>query len=208
MKLTAVAAVVAAAVTGCADNRDSGTTQTAPKPQQTAPTYHRLVMPDSLAHGRYQRDHDAADPDETLAELMVGQVEHPIAAFGAYDPVTKDSQALVLSVTGVYGTVLSPVTARDELIRILDHRDNGPQPLVGPRTITPPGSQEPLQCRVTTRRMPDVDFDTMEAACFWADASTVAVVHEALRSNVKPEDVDLDDFATEVNAIREDVRTS
>lgn len=208
MKLAAIAAAVAAAATGCADNSDSGTAQAAPKPGQTALTYHRLIMPDSLAHGHYQRDHDAADPDETLAELMAGQVEHPNAAFGAYDPATKDSQALSLSVTGVYGTVLSPVTARHELIRILDRRDNGPQPLAGPRTITPPGSQEPLQCRVTTRRTPDVDFDTMEVACFWADASTVAMVREILRSNVKPEDVDLDAFATEVNAIRKDVRAS
>ncbi|MET7620550.1 hypothetical protein [Streptomyces sp. NPDC005408] len=165
-------------------------------------------MPDSLAHGHYQRDHDAAAPDETLAELMAGQVEHPKAAFGAYDPVTKDSQATVLSVTGVYGTVLSPVTARDELLRFLDRRDNGPRPLAGPRTITPPGSQEPLQCRVTTRRMPAVDFDTVAAECTWADASSVATVSEVLRSNVKPEDVDLDAFATEVNAIRKDVRAS
>jgi len=161
-------------------------------------------MPESLAHGRYRRDHDAADPDETLAELMAGQVEHPTAAFGAYDPVNESSQALVLTVTGVYGTVLSPVTARDELIRILDRRDNDPRPLAGPRTITPPGSQEPLQCRVTTQRRPDVDFDMVAAACAWADASSVVMVSEAVRSN-RPEDVDLDAFASEVNAIRNDV---
>ncbi|ULR51828.1 hypothetical protein [Streptomyces deccanensis] len=163
-------------------------------------------MPDSLADGRYRRERDAADPDETLAELMSGHVEQPTAAFGAYDPVSDRSQALVLSVTGVYGTVLSPVTARDELLRVLDRRDNGPVPLVGPRTITPPGSQEPLQCRVTTRRMPDVDFDTVEAACTWADASTVATVSEVLRPTVKPEDVNLDAFASEVDTIRNDVR--
>ncbi|MET8676017.1 hypothetical protein ABZW18_00020 [Streptomyces sp. NPDC004647] len=165
-------------------------------------------MPDTLAHGHYRRTRDAAGPDKTLAELMSGQVEHPTAAFGAYNPVSKRSQALALSVTGVYGTVLSPVTARDELLRVLDRRDNGPRPLVGPRTITPPGSQEPLQCRVTTRRMPDVDFDTVEAACTWADASTVATVREVLRSTVKPEDVNLDAFAGEVDAIRNDVRVS
>ncbi|MFI9046069.1 hypothetical protein [Streptomyces sp. NPDC053427] len=172
------------------------------------PAYHRLVMPDSLAHGHYRRDHDAADPDETLAELMAGQVEHPTAAFGAYKSVNKDSQALVLTVTGVYGTVLSPVTARDELLRILDHRDNEPRPLTGPRTITPPGSQEPLQCRVTVRRSPYADFDMREAACTWADASTVVTVSEALRSKVRPEDVDLDAFAGEVNRIRNDVRAN
>ncbi|MFD9223484.1 hypothetical protein ACFWDI_26575 [Streptomyces sp. NPDC060064] len=163
-------------------------------------------MPDTLANGRYRRAPDAAGPDETLAELMTGQVENPTAAFGAYHPGGKGSQALVLSVTGVYGTVLSPVTARDELLRILDHRDNGPRPLAGPRTITPPGSQEPLQCRVTTRRMPDVDFDTLEASCSWADAATVVTVSEALRSTVSYEDVDLDALAGEVDAIRNDVR--
>ncbi|WP_216591362.1 hypothetical protein [Streptomyces brasiliscabiei] len=195
-----------AATAGCGSDAGSDITQSSP--QQTVPAYDRLVMPDSLADGRYRRDRDAADPDKTLAELMSGQVEQPTAAFGAYDPASDRSQALTLSVTGVYGTVLSPVTARDEFLRILDRRDNGPVPLVGPRAITPPGAQEPLQCRVTTRRMPDVDFDTVEAACTWADASTVAMVSEVLRPTVKPEDVNLDAFASEVDAIRNDVRAS
>ncbi|MGG7569455.1 hypothetical protein [Streptomyces sirii] len=71
---------------------------------------------------------------------MAGQIEHPKAAFGAYKPRNQGSQALVLTVTGVYGTVLRPVTARDEFLRILDRRDNEPRALAAPRLITPPGS--------------------------------------------------------------------
>lgn len=56
--------------------------------------------------------------------------------------------------------------------------------------------------------MPDVDFDTVEAACTWADASTVATVSEVLRPTVKSEDVNLETFASEVDAIRNDVRAS
>ncbi|MEW2086824.1 hypothetical protein [Streptomyces sp. NPDC005283] len=169
---------------------------------------YREVLPEAVAHGQYRREHEAADPDQTLAELMAGQVENPTAVFGTYDPVRKSAKGLSLSVTGVYGTVLSPVTARGELLRVLDRRDNGPRTLVGPRTVTPPRAREPLNCRVTTRTLLDVDFSTLEASCTWADESAVLKVNEVMRSGVEAQDVDLDAFAAEVNAIRDDVRVS
>ncbi|MEV5508569.1 hypothetical protein [Streptomyces orinoci] len=164
-------------------------------------------MPESLAHGHYRRDHDAADPEQALADLMAGQVEHPTPVFGAYEVVSQQ-QAGLLTVTGVYGTVLSPVTARDEFLQILDRRDNEPRTVSGPRTITPPGSQEPLQCRVIYVTHPDVGDHGWDAECTWADAATVATVREVLLSKVRPDDVDLDALAREVNAIRNDVRAS
>ncbi|WP_158744838.1 hypothetical protein [Streptomyces sp. NRRL S-1448] len=48
----------------------------------------------------------------------------------------------------------------------------------------------------------------MAAECTWADAATVVTVSEALRSTVRPEDVNLDAFADEAAAIRQDVRAS
>ncbi|MGW4386526.1 hypothetical protein [Streptomyces sp. NPDC004685] len=177
-------------------------------PDTGKPERYVLTMPDTVAQGRYKRDHDAADPDRTLAELMAGQVQDPTAAFGAYDPTVVNKQnGLVLTVTGVYGTVLSPVTARDELVKVLDRRDDGPNVVGGPRMITPSGSTEPLQCRVAERELPASDDTAMEASCTWADASTVVKVAKAMGA-VGPTDVDLDAFASVVGAIRDGIRVA
>ncbi|MFJ8078169.1 hypothetical protein ACIQ7Q_30620 [Streptomyces sp. NPDC096176] len=203
-----VLALLGAVALGCGAADDSGVPAGEAAPQADGPMRYRETPPDDLARGQYKRSHDAADPDVTLAELMAGQVEDPTAVFGAYDPVRENANDISLSVTGVTGTVLSPVTARDELLRILDRRDNDPQALVGPRSITPNGSREPLTCRVTTRTSPDVDFSTLEASCTWADESAVLKVNKVMRSGVDAGDVDLDALAAESSTIRDDLRVN
>lgn len=106
--------------------------------------------------------------------------------------------------TGLYGTLRSPATALEQFQSLLDGRDNLQGFIVGPRTITPPGSREPLRCRIVLARTWNVD--SRRAECSWADASAVVVVSEPLRERVKPESVDLDALAAEVAAVREDVR--
>ncbi|MCF3136671.1 hypothetical protein [Streptomyces olivochromogenes] len=201
----ATLAVAAVMLFGCgkSEPESSGHSPDAGKPE-----HYRLTMPDTVAKGRYKRDHEAADPDGTLAEVMAGQVQDPTAAFGAYDPTVANKQnGLVLTVTGVYGTVLSPVTARDELVKVLDRRDEGPIVVAGPRMITPSGSKEPLQCRVAERKLSASDDTSMEASCTWADDSTVVKVAKAM-GVVSPADVDLDAFASVVGAIRDEVRVA
>lgn len=171
------------------------------------PELYRLAMKDAVAHGSYVRSKDAADPDATLAEAMAGQVQDPTPVFGAYHP-KGDEYGSILAVTGVYGTVLSPVTARNELQQVLDRRDNDPEVLVGPRTIHVPGSDEPLECRIAKKTVDALGdpLTLVDKECMWADASTVATVTQSIGRGSTAGTVDLRAFARRVSAIRDDVR--
>ncbi|MCX5427935.1 hypothetical protein OHU11_09640 [Streptomyces sp. NBC_00257] len=166
-------------------------------------------MPEALTDGHYKREQDASDPDEGVAELMKGQVQAPTSVFGAYLPANTDKPGShILTVTGVYGTVLSPVTARDELLQILDSRWEEHSTVVGPRLITPTQSAEPLQCRVSEKTATGSDSAYLETSCAWADASSVVEVVQSMGLDVRPEEADLDAFASTVAAIRGEVRRS
>jgi hypothetical protein len=205
-RLASTAVAVAMAVlTGCA-----GSTTTVPdglgQPAQS-PTRYRLLMPETVAGGSYKTT-EHGDPDEGLARSMAGQMETPVSAFSAYDGPDWPGKKYgpVLSITGVYGTVLSPVTARDAFLRLLDERWDPPQSvIVGPRTVTPPGSTEPLLCRVTQRPHKD-GFTSFEPDCTWADASAVVSVGQTTDLKTAPSDVDINAFASLVASIRNEVR--
>ncbi|CAM5557706.1 hypothetical protein BOQ63_006685 (plasmid) [Streptomyces viridifaciens] len=208
-----VAAVLAtaAAVSGCGGGGGQGMTGPGQAGQQVAredadqPRPYRLTLPESLGHGRYAGSHDAAPVDPRLAQVMADQIEGATAVFGWYQSAPKDRDgALAIGVTGLYGTVRSPATALEQFQSVLDGRDNVQGFIVGPRSITPPRSREPLRCRIVLVRTGGVDF--RRAECSWADASAVVVVSEPLREAVRPESVDLDALAAEVAAVREDVR--
>ncbi|WP_331728560.1 hypothetical protein [Streptomyces sp. NBC_00158] len=82
------------------------------------------------------------------------------------------------TVTGVQGSVLSPVPARTHMLDGLDRRWEFPQKtVVGPRAITPSGG-EPLSCRVTERDTPpaSVDLD--------AFAATAAAVRDEVSKQI------------------------
>ncbi|MFF2022919.1 hypothetical protein ACFVW2_14110 [Streptomyces sp. NPDC058171] len=169
------------------------------------PERYRLVMPDRVVHERYEREYDVSAPDETLAELMEGQVDGAEPVFGVYKLAGRGKFSDgSITVTGVYGVVLSPVTARDELLDVLDRRDLVQRVLVAPRTITPPGSEEPLLCRVVERGYEEDEYTSMSASCAWAEASTVVTVATLVKS--PPSEDELDAFAAVAGAMRDDVR--
>ncbi|MGA5823926.1 hypothetical protein ACPC54_39515 [Kitasatospora sp. NPDC094028] len=191
----------AAVVSGCSGG--NGGAGGRPEDDQVRP--YRLALPESLGHGRYTRSHDAVPVDPKLGQVMADQVENASPVFGWYLSAPKDRDgALAIGVTGVYGTVLSPVTARDQFLDVLDQRNRIQGFIVGPRTITPPRTRDPLLCRIVLVRLWNVD--STRAECSWADTSAVAVVSEPLREGVRPESVDLDALAAEVATVREDVR--
>ncbi|MFD7548476.1 hypothetical protein [Streptomyces sp. NPDC059816] len=210
-----LAVVVGAVVVGC-----GGSGQAPPGPERATddreraadreraderPERYRLAMPDRVVEKRYERDHDASPPDETLAEVLAGQVQDAQAAFGVYRPAgSGDYGGGMITVTGVHGVVLSPVTARDELLDVLDRRDLVRQVVVAPRTITPPGSEEPLLCRVVERGYEGDDHTSLNASCTWAEASTVATVVTSVQT--PPGTGELDAFAAVAGAMRDDVR--
>ncbi|MFD5556816.1 hypothetical protein ACFWIA_23610 [Streptomyces sp. NPDC127068] len=169
------------------------------------PERYRLVMPDRVVQKRYEREYDVSSPDETLAELMEGQVDGAEPVFGVYKPAGRgEFSGGTITVTGVYGVVLSPVTARDELLDVLDRRDLVQRVVAAPRTITPPGSAEPLLCRVVERGYEGDEYTSLRASCTWAEASTVVTV--ATAAETPPSRSELDAFAAVAGAMRDDVR--
>ncbi|REK87616.1 hypothetical protein DY245_25745 [Streptomyces inhibens] len=165
-------------------------------------------MPETMVGGQYTREHDAADPDQGLAELMSGQVRGARPAFGVYRPGAEKGG--LLAVTGVYGKIRDPSAALRELIRLLDRRDGDPVINIGPKTITPAGSDEPLQCRVVSRAIPVTNTRSLDMTCTWADSSTVTHVTQGLppSTHPNPNERDLNAFAARVNQIRDEVRDS
>lgn len=87
---------------------------------------YRLETPKTVLKSTFtESDHSAPDQDTPL--MLSDQIEHGVSAFASYQPAdrTSETSGPVLAVTGVYGTVLSPVTARDEFLKILDRRTSG-----------------------------------------------------------------------------------
>lgn len=170
---------------------------------------YRLEMPQAVLKGTFKEsDHSA--PDQNIPRMLSGQIEHGVSAFAAYQPTdrTSETSGPVLAVTGVYGTVLSPVTARNEFLKILDRRTSVPgrrsTVIIGPRTIIPGGSSEPVSCRIVQEV--DQFGTTWEPDCSWADGSAVVHVSQTVDFKKPPADFDLEAFAAKTAIIRNEVR--
>lgn len=168
---------------------------------------YRLHMPTTLVKGTFTES-DHSEPDQNIAAQLSGQIENGTSAFAAYRP-TGDEDGPVLAVTGVSGTVLNPVTARDQFLEIVDSLlMTGARftVLIGPRTITPRGYAEPVSCRIVQESS---EFGTTWApSCSWADGSAVAEVTETIMQATggEPEEFDLEAFAVKTAIIRDEVR--
>ncbi|WP_030348909.1 hypothetical protein [Streptomyces sp. NRRL S-1022] len=166
-------------------------------------------MPKAVLKGNFTES-DHSKPDPNIASMLSGQIENGISAFAAYQAADRKSETSgpVLSVTGVYGTVLSPVMARDELLKIVDSRSIGTEVrsavIIGPRTITPQGSSEPVSCRIV--RKTDEFGMTWEPDCSWADSSAVVVITQSVDSRRPPAAFDLEAFMVKTATIRNEVR--
>ncbi|WP_326708105.1 hypothetical protein OG758_00720 [Streptomyces sp. NBC_01474] len=166
-------------------------------------------MPAAVLKGTFTES-DHSEPDQNIASQLSGQIEDGVTAFAAYQPAERKSETSgpVLAVTGVHGTVLNPVTARAEFREILDRRSEVPDRrttvIIGPRTIIPRGSSEPVSCRIV--RHEDEFGTTWGPNCSWADGSAVADVSQAVNSSRPPAEFDLEAFAAKTASIRKEVR--
>ncbi|MFB7428783.1 hypothetical protein ACFC0K_36485 [Streptomyces hydrogenans] len=207
---TAAAAAVMLGVTGCSSGQSGvpALDGAAPAPSLTGP--YRLQTPATLLNGTFTES-DHSEPDQGIATRLSGQIDKGVSAFAAYRPTDAKSEheGPVLAVTGVYGTVLNPVTARDQFLEIADSRlMEGARStvIIGPRTITPQGFSEPVFCRIVQETS---EFGTTWGpSCAWADGSAVAEVAETVdRSTAKdPAEFDLEAFAVKTATIRNEVR--
>ncbi|MGW7261160.1 hypothetical protein [Streptomyces sp. NPDC054834] len=170
---------------------------------------YQLKMPKAVLEGAFTES-DHAKPDPNIASMLSGQIENGVSAFAAYQPADRKSETSgpVVAVTGVYGTVLSPVTARDEFLKILDSRtiatDVRSTVIIGPRTITPRGSSEPVSCRVVQKV--DEFGTTWQPDCSWADGSAVVDVNQTVDPDKPPAQFDLAALAARTATIRNEVR--
>ncbi|MFC9293739.1 hypothetical protein ACFTWH_06750 [Streptomyces sp. NPDC057011] len=165
-------------------------------------------MPKAVLKGTFTES-DHSKPDQNIASTLSGQIENGVSAFAAYQPADRksDTSGPVLAVTGVYGTVLSPVTARDEFLKILDRRHSVPTQstvIIGPRTILPQGSSEPVSCRIV--RETDQFGTNWGPDCSWADGSAVVEVTLSVDFSKPPAEFDLEAFAAKTATIRNEVR--
>ncbi|UXY32381.1 hypothetical protein [Streptomyces sp. HUAS TT20] len=102
--------------------------------------------------------------------------------------------------------MFSPVTARDEFLNILDRRipDRRSTVIIGPRTIIPQGSSEPVSCRIV--RSVDEYGTTWSPDCSWADGSAVVEVTQTVDLNKPPAEFDLEAFAAKTATIHNEIR--
>ncbi|MEU9377183.1 hypothetical protein AB0D94_25880 [Streptomyces sp. NPDC048255] len=207
----AAAAMVTAAMAGCGGSGGSVSSPMNGPGQAPVPAGpYRLEMPKEVLKGTYKEsDHSA--PDQNIPVMLSGQIEHGVSAFAAYQPTGSTSDTgPVLAVTGVYGTVLNPVTARDEFLKILDRRTSVPDRrstvITGPRAIIPQGSSEPVSCRVVRRA--DQFGTVWEPDCAWADGSAVVHVSHTVYFEKPSADFDLEALAAKTAIIRNEVRVA
>ncbi|MGW1170585.1 hypothetical protein [Streptomyces sp. NPDC002550] len=166
-------------------------------------------MPKAVLKGTYTES-DHAKPDPNIASMLSGQIENGISAFATYQPADRKSETSgpVIAVIGVYGTVLSPVTARNEFLKLVDSRtlatDVHSAVIIGPRTITPQDSTEPVSCRIV-RKVDDFGT-TWLPDCSWADGSAVVDVNQTVGLDKSPAQFDLDALAAKTATIRDEVR--
>ncbi|MBT2470522.1 hypothetical protein J7E97_22275 [Streptomyces sp. ISL-66] len=210
LRSVAVATMVAAALAGCGGSGESGSPPMNGPGQASVPSErYRLQLPGAVLNGTFTGS-DHSEPDQNIASMLSGQIDNGISAFAAYQPTDRKSQTSgpVLAVTGVYGTVLSPVTARDEFLKILDRRHTFPTQstvIIGPRTIIPKGSSEPVSCRIVQET--DEFGTTWGPDCSWADGSAVVDVTQSVDfTKQRPAEFDLEAFAAKTATIRNEVR--
>ncbi|WLQ53719.1 hypothetical protein P8A21_39950 (plasmid) [Streptomyces poriferorum] len=219
-KSVAVATIATLALAGCGGSGKSSTegsihpsdgSSTGSSGHAWDPSVpYRLKMPAAVLNGAFT-EADHSEPDQGIASMLSGQIETGISAFAAYRPAdrTSDTSGPVLAVTGVYGTVLSPVDARDQFLKILDSRTSDPEGrstvIIGPRTVIPQGSSEPVSCRIVQET--DQFGTTWQPSCSWADGSAVVEVTQSVQSNKNPAAFGLEAFAAKTAIIRNEVRS-
>lgn len=202
--------MLTAVLAGCGGSGGSAIPPTSGPGQASVPAGpYRLKMPKAVLKGVFTES-DHSTPDQNIPIMLSGQIEHGVSAFAAYQPAdrTTETSGPVLAVTGVYGTVLNPVTARDEFLKILDRRTSVPDMrstvIIGPRTIIPQGSSEPVSCRIV--QAVDQFGTTWKPDCSWADGSAVAHVSQTVDFKKPPAEFDLEAFAAKTAIIRNEVR--
>jgi hypothetical protein len=166
---------------------------------------YRLSVPSSLEDGKYTLQQDISSKLDSEMPVRDGEGGHDLhGSGGAYRSTAGGADELMVS--GVYGTIDDPDTARQNVLEGTQSSAIVTGVAVPAKTITPAGSTEPLSCEVVTTHVGVRDLPT--PVCAWADSGTVSIVMRMSAANltVSPDSIDLNAFAGEVNWIRDEVR--
>ncbi|MDF3289416.1 DUF3824 domain-containing protein [Streptomyces silvisoli] len=166
---------------------------------------YRLSVPPSLENGKYALQQDLSQKLDSGMPVRDGYGAHDLHGSGGTYRAASGGTVDGVVVSGFYGTIDDPGTARQHFLQGMEHGANT-SVAVSSKVITPTGSAESLSCEVLNTR---VGVRTLPApVCVWGDSGTVAAVMKLTGVNltVSPDSVDLNAFADEVNTIRDEVR--
>ncbi|MCH0538504.1 hypothetical protein I3F58_02800 [Streptomyces sp. MUM 203J] len=167
---------------------------------------HRLELPPTLLDGRYTLADDLSDTvNRDLKDMSEANIRGTKAAVGQYAATGEDGTG-VLVVSGLYGRIKNPDTARTETLKGAADAP-GAQVLVPPQDITPPGSTITVTCQVLSKKDPG-SGRAVFPMCAWADDNTNGSVAEftAKTATASPESLDLASAARTTLAVREEMR--
>ncbi|WP_086818373.1 hypothetical protein [Streptomyces cacaoi] len=181
------------------DDSDGGTPSDEPSESADASdTEYELDFPKTLQHGEYTLAQDLSDQVDTSSN------PDEKAHMGSYKKGSDATQRLLYA--GATGQDFGdPDMSKDQMMKGME---TSPSMTIAVkrRDITPAGADDPLTCEVLLKKQSGRKLTI--PVCAWSNPGTAAYVAEdSLKTySVKPQDVDLEDFADRVNGIRDEVR--
>ncbi|WMX46168.1 hypothetical protein RGF97_16805 [Streptomyces roseicoloratus] len=167
---------------------------------------HRLVLPKTLLDGRYALGKDDSQQAEAgLAGSSTAVIKDAKGVVGQYAG-SGEGGAGILVVTGLYGRIKEPDTARRKILEGAA-KDSGTTVLVPPKDVTPSGADTEVTCQVLATEQSDGGRVTYPV-CAWADANTNAAVAEMSAATVAAgaESIDLAKAARTTLSVRTEMR--
>ncbi|MFJ8075481.1 hypothetical protein ACIQ7Q_16465 [Streptomyces sp. NPDC096176] len=165
-----------------------------------------LTAPKTLLDGTYElADDQSAERQKQLESSTVDEsnIRDPKATVAQY---TSTSEGGVLVLSGLYGLIKDPDTARESILRGAAGAD-GSTLAVPAKDFTPAGSEVTITCQVVTMDQAGGGTGHLPI-CAWADDNTNVSVTLVTDETAKqsPEDIDLESAAATTAQVREEIR--
>ncbi|MCX4823873.1 hypothetical protein OG883_29165 [Streptomyces sp. NBC_01142] len=165
---------------------------------------YRLTVPQTLLDGKYKlSDDQSARQQDKLTGASEADIRDPKAAVAQY---VSTSETGVLVISGMYGSIRNPDTARTKMLKGASEAD-GAEVGVAPKDFTPAGSGITVTCQVLKAEQAGGGTSTIPM-CAWGDDNTGASVGLITPESAKqsPEEVDLEAVAEATVKVREEMR--
>ncbi|MEV7196566.1 hypothetical protein AB0N81_32915 [Streptomyces sp. NPDC093510] len=182
---------------------------------------YKLTAPETVL-GSYKKDTSAGDAggmsSSDLADLEKQGVRNPKDAHAAYN-YGKGATMKSLNYSGAYGEIDDPEKVVDAMFAEMEKdsaKSDGGLKLIGsPEEFTPDGFENGvMKCQKAEYKMGEIGADDegvpnsfQTPMCVWGDHSTVAyATYSDVAATGSGEEISLDNVATQVANLRDDVR--